>query len=168
MHLTTTSARHPLRLTRKRRLALYGVGLGLWLSGALWLIFHYFLVRQTPFGPSPHPLEHWSLSLHGLFAFAALGMFGFLWGTHIVGGWESKRRRISGSLLFLTVSELAVTGYLLYYPPTEGSLPAIALLHWGVGLPTLLSFLIHRFWRGATRRPALHDRRRAEANQERK
>lgn len=152
MHLTTTSRHHPLRLSRPRRLALYCVGLGVWLSGALWLIFHYFLVRKTAFGPSPHPLEHWWLSLHGLFAFAALAMFGFLWGMHIVGGWESRRRRLSGSLLSVTSAILVATGYLLYYPPTDGSLPAIALLHWIVGLMAVIPFLVHRFWRGTARK----------------
>lgn len=152
MHLTTTSARHPLRLNQKRRFALYGVGLGLWLTGAVWLIFHYFLARKTAFGPSPHPLEHWFLSLHGLFAFASLAMFGFLWGTHIVGGWQSRRRRVSGSLLFLVLSALVLTGYLIYYPPTEGSLPVIALVHWIAGLFAALPFLLHRFWRGAARK----------------
>ena len=152
MHVTTTSARHPLRLNRKRRLALYGVGLGLWLTGALWVIFHHFLMRKTAFGPAPHPLEHWFLSLHGLFAFASLGMFGFLWGVHIVGGWESRRRRISGSFLFMALSVLVLTGYLIYYPPTEASLPIIGLVHWVLGLLAMLPFLFHRFLRGAARK----------------
>ncbi len=155
MHVTATSARHPLRLSRKRRITLYGVGLGLWATGALWVVFHYFLMRTTAFGPAPHPLEHWWLSLHGLFAFATLGMFGFLWGMHIVGGWESRRRRISGSLLFAALSALVLTGYLIYYPPTEESLPVIALLHWVLGLASIVPFVVHRFWRSAS-----HKRRR--------
>lgn len=152
MHVTTPAARHPLRLNRKRRLTLYGVGLGLWLTGALWVVFHHFMARETAFGPAPHPLEHWFLSLHGLFAFAALAMFGFLWGTHIVGGWQSRRHRISGSILFAALSLLVLTGYLIYYPPTEESLPVIALIHWIAGLLAVLPFVIHRFWRGASRK----------------
>ena len=151
MKVTAMPMRHPLRLTRRRRLALYGIGLGLWLTGVLWLVFHYFMVQDTSFGPSPHPLEHWWLSLHGLFAFATLWMFGFLWSAHIVGGWKSQRRRISGSLLFAALVLLVASGYLLYYPPTEESLPLIALLHWILGLAAILPFLGHRFWQSAVR-----------------
>lgn len=142
-------ARDPVRLSRGRRLTLYGVGLGLWLTGVLWLVFHYFMVRQTSFGPAPHPLEHWWLSLHGLFAFGTLGMLGLLWAAHIVGGWTSGRRRITGSLLALTLVALTLTGYLIYYPPSEDAAPAIGLAHWIGGLAAPIPFLVHRFWRAA-------------------
>ena len=143
--------RNAVRLSRPRRLWLSGVGAGLWLTGALWLVFHYYMVRMTEFGPSPHPLEHGWLSLHGLFAFATLWMLGLLWGAHIVGGWTSGRRRITGSLLALALLELIATGYLLYYPPVEDSLATIAWLHWTVGLALPLPFLAHRFWRAGRR-----------------
>jgi len=151
MHVTTP-IRHPLRVSRKRRFALYGVAGGLWLSGVLWLVFHYFLARKTSFGTAQHPLEHWWLSLHGLFAFAALWMFGLMWGVHIVGGWESSRRRVTGSVLFAALALLVASGYLIYYPPSEDALPVIALLHWGIGLAAILPFIGHRFLRGAARR----------------
>jgi hypothetical protein len=147
MQRPLTTVRDPVRLGKRRRLAVYGVGGGLWLTGVAWLIFHYFLVRKTAFGPSPHPLEHWWLSLHGLFAFATLWMFGLLWGRHIVGGWKSGGRRVSGSLLFLALSVLTATGYLLYYPPNESLLPPVALLHWTVGLVLVIPFVAHRFLR---------------------
>jgi hypothetical protein len=145
MKIATIPSRHPLRLTKRRRWALYGVGGGLWASGALWLVLHYFMMQETEFGPSPHPWEHWFLSLHGLFAFASLWMFGLLWSAHIVGGWKSARRRISGSVLFAGLAGLVLTGYLLYYPPSEESLPIVAIIHWGVGLAAVLPFLGHRF-----------------------
>lgn len=145
MQLSVMPMRDPVRLTRGRRLTLYGVGTGLWLTGALWVVFHYFMVQKTTFGPSPHPLEHWWLSLHGLFAFGALWMLGLLWGAHIVGGWRSGRRRITGSLLLLVMVELTATGYLLYYPPSDDAVSTVALLHLTVGLATPLPFVIHRF-----------------------
>ena len=89
-----------MRLRKELRVTTYIIGAGLWLSGVLWLIFHYFMVSQTAFGPQPHPLEHWWLSAHGLFAFATLWLYGLLWGRHIVVGWNSKKRRITGSTLF--------------------------------------------------------------------
>jgi hypothetical protein len=132
-------------------LGLYGVSAGLWLTGGLWVIFHYFVTRKTAFGPSPHPLEPWWLSLHGLFAFATLWMLGLLWGAHIVGGWRSGRRRITGSVLALVLLELTATGYLLYYPPNDDWLPPLALAHWAVGLLLPAPFLVHRLWRRFSR-----------------
>lgn len=136
-----------MRIRKELKFTTYVIGAGLWLSGVLWLIFHYFMVRQTAFGPQPHPLEHWWLSAHGLFAFATLWQFGLLWGRHIVGGWNSKRRRVSGSTLFVILLTLVVTGYLLYYPPTEESHAPVALIHWIIGLPIALVFVVHRYWR---------------------
>ncbi len=151
MQLPVMPLRDPVRLTRGRRIALYSIGTGLWLTGALWVLYHYFMVQQTAFGPSPHPLEHWWLSLHGLFAFGTLWMLGLLWGAHIVGGWRSGRRRVTGSLLLLVMAELTVTGYLLYYPPSDDAVPTIALLHWTIGLATPLPFIVHRFLRTCAR-----------------
>ncbi|HEY1212563.1 MAG TPA: hypothetical protein VGE93_02920, partial [Bryobacteraceae bacterium] len=59
------SPRPSYRLPRRRQLALYSIGIGVWLTGGLWLLFHYLLVRQGEFGPQTHPLEPWSLKLHG-------------------------------------------------------------------------------------------------------
>jgi len=144
MRLPAQPIRDHVRLKRKRRFAVYSVGLGLWLTGLLWLVFHYFMARQTAFGPSPHPLEHWWLQLHGLFGFATLWMLGLLWGVHIVGGWKTGRRRVTGSLLFVILAELTITGYLLYYPPSDDAVSVIAILHWGVGLAIPALFLMHR------------------------
>lgn len=144
MRLPAQPIRDHVRLKHKRRLAVYGVGLGLWLTGILWLVFHYFMVQQTTFGPSAHPLEHWLLALHGLFGFATLWILGLLWGVHIVGGWKTGRRRVTGSVLFVILAELTITGYLLYYPPSDDALSVIALSHWGVGLAIPILFLLHR------------------------
>src|SRR5262249_54829122 len=81
------------RLSQARRLAVYLISSGIWATGALWLLFHYFFVRETAFGPSPHPLEFWSRAAHGAFGFAALWLFGVLWGAHVIEGWRSLRRR---------------------------------------------------------------------------
>lgn len=129
----------------------YGIGAGLWLTGVLWLIFHYFMVRQTAFGPAPDPWEHRWLSMHGLFAFATLWVFGVLWGRHIVAGWRSGQRRATGTTLFLVLIGLVITGYLLYYPLGDDSPSAMAIWHWAIGLPLVIVFLIHRFWPALSR-----------------
>jgi len=45
-----------VRLSRSRRWQLYIIGIGVWLSGGLWLLFHYFLGKQGDFGPVENPL----------------------------------------------------------------------------------------------------------------
>lgn len=130
-------------MARTRINGIFVIGLGLVLTGASWLLLHYFMVRQTEFGPTRDPLEHWSLVAHGAFAFAALWMFGLLWGTHIVRRWKAKRHRWSGSLLFAFVALLCVSGYLLYYVGGDESRELISKVHWIVGLALPLPFVMH-------------------------
>lgn len=140
--------RNAIRLSRTHRALVYAIGAGVWSSGVLWLVFHYFLSRQTPFGPEPHPLEFWSRAAHGFFAFASLWTFGLLWGIHIVGGWSSGRQRPSGGAMFALILWLTGSGYLLYYLSSDALISAVSLAHWSVGLALPLPFIWHRFtWR---------------------
>src|SRR5215468_6376632 len=90
--------RHP-RLSRRQRTATYVALAAAWMSGALWLLFHYFLQRQGEFSLEPHPLEHWWLRLHGLCAFALLWLGGLLWALHVRHGLGWPRRRRSGLVI---------------------------------------------------------------------
>jgi hypothetical protein len=143
-------ARAP-QLSRERRRMLYAILIGTWASGALWLAFHHFLMRDTPFGPTPNPFEFWSRAAHGAFAFSAVWLFGVLWGAHVREGWRSLRRRWTGSLMFGLFAWLVVSGYLLYYLGNDWLISTTALLHWSVGLAGPLPFLWHRFGRGGTK-----------------
>jgi hypothetical protein len=134
-----------VRLGRPRRLGLYVIGLGLWLSGGLWLFFHYFVLRQGEFGASRHPLEPWWLMLHGAFAVATTWMFGLLWGVHIAQRWSLRRRRRSGILLIGLLAWLTLSGYLLYYLGNEHLRAITSWLHWSTGLACPLAFVAHRF-----------------------
>lgn len=145
------NTRDSIRLSSARRWTVYGVGAGLWLSGAAWLVFHYFLQRQTEFGSEPHPLEFWSRAAHGLFGFAALWTFGLLWGSHIARGWKWRRHRLSGGVLAGVILWLIVSGYLLYYLGNETALNATQLLHWAAGLALPLPFLAHWLMRNRPR-----------------
>jgi membrane protein YdbS with pleckstrin-like domain len=131
-------------LGRPRRLAIYITGIGLWLTGGLWLIYHYFLVKQGEFGPEMNPMEPWWLRLHGAFAFAAIWLFGLLWGIHITKAWPHKRSRWSGGAMTGVLALLTVTGYLLYYVGDDRVRPLISAVHWTVGLACPLVFLWHR------------------------
>jgi hypothetical protein len=135
------------KLSRVRRLAVYGIAFAVWLTGAVWVLLHYFFMRQGPFGPSPHPVEFWSLVSHGAAAFASLWLFGLLWGIHIPIGWRSSRRRWSGGAMFAVAAWLILSGYMLYYVGSEQWMSAVAVLHWAFGLAAPALFLLHRFAR---------------------
>lgn len=121
----------------------YVVCLGVWLSGALWLIYHYYFMLQTDFGKAPNPLEHWSLVAHGALAFASLWLMGFLWGTHITKRWRLHRHRKTGGMTFGVMLILIVSGYLLYYLASDAWRAPTAILHWLIGLSMPLALLAH-------------------------
>ena len=133
-----------VRLSRSRRWQLYIIGIGVWLSGGLWLLYHYLLVQQSDFGPVENPLTPWWLRLHGAFAFASIWIFGLLWGTHITVAWPREKRSWSGGILAGVFAALIVTGYLLYYVGSDTIRPLISVVHWGIGLGSPAFFLIHR------------------------
>lgn len=132
------------RLGRSRRLGLYIVAVGVWLSGGAWLLFHYFFTRQNEFGPVENPLTPWWLRLHGAFGFASIWIFGLLWGVHVTVAWPRHRRRSSGGMLSAVFALLIVSGYLLYYTGDDSIRPVISVLHWGIGLICPVFFLFHR------------------------
>jgi hypothetical protein len=136
----------PVRLSASRRLLIVCVGAGLWLSGGLWLIFHYFLAGHGEWGREPHALEPWWLKLHGAFAFLALWTFGLLWGAHIVGAWRSGRRRVTGGLLFAVLTLLILTGYLRYYAGDDGLWGLTSPTHWIIGLALPVGYGLHRLF----------------------
>jgi hypothetical protein len=138
-------------LSRSRIRLVYTISIGLWLSGAAWLLSHYFMVQEGEFGPLPHPLEFWSIAAHGAFGFASLWLLGLLWSVHIPAGWRSFRRRWSGGAMFGVTAFLVVSGYLLYYLGNAEVISVVAALHWAVGLGCPALFLLHRFSRDNAR-----------------
>jgi hypothetical protein len=149
----TKPPRRPLtgvRPSPRARLLANLTGAGLWVSGGLWLVFHYFLRREGEWGPEPHALEPWWLRLHGAFAFLAVWTFGFLWAAHILGGWASGRRRWTGVLLAAWLLVMATSGYLLLYAGDDGAWGVLSPTHWIAGLALPAIYLAHRFLRRAT------------------
>ncbi len=138
-------------LSRSRIRIVYTISLGLWLTGAVWLLSHYFMVQEGEFGPLPHPLEFWSIAAHGAFGFASLWLFGLLWSMHIPAGWRSFRRRWSGGVMFGVTAFLVVSGYLLYYLGNAEMISVVATLHWVVGIACPALLLLHRFSRDTAR-----------------
>lgn len=115
----------------------------LFLSGVLWLIFHYFFALKTEFGEGPHPLQQWWLKLHGLAAMATLIIFGSLLLGHIRRAWQHRQNRISGGSMVVMMIWLTLTGYALYYFASEESRPIISATHWLIGIAALPWLLLH-------------------------
>ncbi|HSY07143.1 MAG TPA: hypothetical protein VK820_01245 [Steroidobacteraceae bacterium] len=128
----------------RHRYLVWPIVLGVWLSGALWLVFDNFLMRRGEFGLAAHPLETWWLRAHGAFAFASLWLLGFLSVAHVGERWAWRRQRRSGLLLLAVYIWLAVSGYLLYYAGGDAFRAAVSLGHWTVGLLAIFLLLLHR------------------------
>ncbi len=127
-----------------RRRAVYLVSGGVWATGGLWLIYHYFMSVKDEFGfDTVHPWEKWWLIAHAAVAIWATWMFGNLWLHHIKLGWNVRARWISGGSLFLVMLWLIGTGFLLYYVGNDKIRNLTALLHWIPGLAALVLFLLH-------------------------
>ena len=131
-------------LPGSQRIALYAVGLGLWLSGALWLLLHQLDHGPDAVGVTRHPLEPWTLAVHGAFAVAGTWIFGLLWGVHVGQGWAMNERRRSGVALVIVVVCLMLSGYLLYYVGSERLRALTSIFHWTAGLALPLAFASHR------------------------
>lgn len=138
-----TRLRRTVRLAAAHRVALYAVGGGSWLSGGLWLLVHHFGRREGEFGVTAHPLESWSLAVHGAFAVAAIWTLGLLWGTHVAPGWSLRRRRRSGVALVVAAAWLVLSGYLLYYLGAERPRAVVSVAHWAAGLASVALFVGH-------------------------
>jgi multisubunit Na+/H+ antiporter MnhB subunit len=132
-----------VRLPRGHRWAVYGVVGLLMLSGSAWLMAHHFLRSESEFGPSIHPLEPWSIKLHGLATFLFLSLAGSLWTVHMRLAWRQGRNLLSAIILLVWSAILTMTGYLLYYGPGDEVREWISWLHWIVGLALPLVLMMH-------------------------
>lgn len=101
-------------------------------------------------GAIVHPIEPWSLKVHGaaILAFAVLA--GSLWPVHIRPAWRAHQNRRSGVSMVVMLMLLTVTGYLLYYGSGDTLRDWVGLIHWafGLGVPALV--LLH-VWFGRRR-----------------
>ena len=132
-----------LRLSPRRKRALYAILGATWVTGILWLVFHYLLSIEGEFGAVPHPLEIWWLRLHGAGAFATLWLCGLLWAAHVRPALARPGRRRSGLLLLGMLVILAASGYLLYYAGDDRWRDAARWLHWLIGIALALVLGIH-------------------------
>ena len=132
------------------------IGLGVWISGAAWLMVHYWLEPEDAAGLPGSPAGPWWLKIHGAFAFLAIWTGGLVWGLHVVKAWHRRRHRWSGGIVIGSLLLLIVSGYLLYYVGEDHVRHGISLLHWILGLLIPLAYITHRL---AKRFPPGRERR---------
>ena len=112
---------------------MYWGGAALFATGALWLVFRFFLREHGEFGEPPHPMEVWWLRLHGAFAMVMLIVAGTLLPIHIRRGWHQRKNLLAGIVVIAIIVLLIASGYALYYGDEE-TRPVVSALHWVVGL----------------------------------
>lgn len=141
------------RLVRWQRQTLYVTGILLLFTGVLWLAVHYSVGAGA--GELPHPVEAWSMRLHGVAAFAALFLFGVLAAIHVPQGWRQTfhyrwaGQRNTGLTLCVLAAVLAVTGYMLYYFAPDPIRPSLGWIHAVAGVAMGGLILFHRRNRNA-------------------
>jgi hypothetical protein len=118
-------------------------GGGLWLSGAAWLLLHYY--GQTPgeYGPEMNPLEPWMMKIHGMVLIPVLLGIGGMFVAHIPKGWTHVPQRVAGVSLCGSLSALIASGYMLYYVGDEELRSWTSLAHWSIGLGLPAVFVWH-------------------------
>jgi hypothetical protein len=135
--------------TRSAKLARWQIwlitisGAVLWLSGAAWLLLHYFGQVEGEFGLETNPLEPWLLRLHGLVLIPALLGFGGLFVVHMPKGWKDRHQRKLGIGLTVMLAVLILSGYMLYYVGDDDLRGWSSIAHWAIGLVTPALFIWH-------------------------
>ena len=130
------------RLSRRISAALLTTLAALWLTGAVWLLLHYFFSTAGEFGITRHPLEATALTIHGVLALLALFLLGWFAGRHAPAA-ISGRRRTSGWWLMLLLAVLVIAGGAQFFLTSAGWQTGVALVHEVLGLALVLPVLAH-------------------------
>jgi hypothetical protein len=133
----------PARLSKRQKWAVYLIIAILWITGVAWLIAHYYLRNPDDFAALIHPIEPWSMKLHGAAAILFAALFGALSKHHMRLNWRREHNRLSAVFLLAIVGLLMTTGYLLYYANGEVLRAFSSKLHWILGLLTALVVGLH-------------------------
>jgi hypothetical protein len=130
------------KLGELQKIFLYSATGLLWLSGLVWVLFHYFGGRQGDFG-NVSSVEPMSLKIHGAAAIFFTLVLGSLIPVHLRRSWVLKRNQPSGVFITTVCGVLIVTGWILYYLATERTRNAVSLIHWTIGLALPLIIYLH-------------------------
>jgi hypothetical protein len=146
MHPRVARARHHRRMSKRQRLAVYGVVGALWASGCLWLCLDQFFAKRGQFGSIPNPLEPPLLLIHGILAILSLYLFGWLTARHVVRWWPGRLRRLGGGSLAAFLALLVVSGFALFFVTDDEWQHISRLIHDVLGLAVTLFAIQHWFF----------------------
>ena len=139
-----------IRLKPFHRRLLYGIVTLLFLTGAAWAYWNFFV-------PSPRDFERsakaWAMKVHGAAAMAILVLIGMVLTGHVRFAWRARRNRGNGSLFLSAFGILTLTGYGLYYAGDETLRNWTSWIHLAAGLTLPLLLSLH-VWLGKKTRPA--------------
>jgi hypothetical protein len=138
-----------IRLSRRHKIAFYGILAVVFATGAIWAWLHYLAPSENDFGSSR--AEIWTLTIHGLFAAVSLLLIGSLLPLHIKFAWRARRNRANGVFFISIVGLLILSGYGLYYIGNERFRSWTSWIHLAVGLALPILLVVH-IWRGRTSR----------------
>ena len=136
------SALHTAKLAPWHRRAVIWVGLGLAVTGIVWMAGHAALWANPDLdGSEPRSLLHSVLMAHGVLGYATAVLFGTLLGRHIPVGLARRRKLGSGIPSLALIAALIVSALLLYYAGSEWIRDVASALHQvlGVGAVALVS-----------------------------
>jgi hypothetical protein len=134
----------PQRMSLGLRSAVIAAFGGLWFTGCLWLLLHYFSAQPTDFGPVENPWSPVILRIHGWIAISGVFLLGWITARHVSDRWPQMVKRASGISMATVAVILALTGYALYYT-TDRLHDLAGVTHEIIGVAAFLLALTH--WR---------------------
>jgi cation transport ATPase len=123
---------------------LYFVVALLFLSGAAWTYWNYFVASHAD---SEMTAKAWAMKIHGGAAMTILVLIGMLLTGHVRSAWRARRNRGNGLTLLSALAVLTITGYGLYYAGDEKLRAWASWIHLGAGLMLPFLLILH-IWHG--------------------
>ncbi len=141
--VSSMAAQTTPRMTREFKIIFLTTCMGLYISGGAYFYFEHFIRVATEFGEGQSPHQALILHLHGIIGLLFLGLFGYLYGTHVKPGLRGRARRVSGYAILTAVSILCLTVPGLYYLGDERLRSIFSNVHTYLGLAVFLPFIWH-------------------------
>ncbi len=141
-------------MNRWLRRALDAIFAVLWTSGCAWLVLQLFFRVEYEFGAVPHPWQPTLLLIHGVAAFFALFVIGWVAGTHVEARWRVNLNRNSGIALLSLAALLSVSGFASFYLTGESLRAGTATIHEVLGVIVVIPAVVHWFGQRRIKRAA--------------
>ena len=131
------------RMTREFKIVFLTTCIVLYISGVAYFYFEHFVRVATDFGEDQSPYQALILHLHGIAGLLFLGLFGYLYATHVKPGLRGRARKLSGYMILTVVLILCFTVPGLYYLGSERLRALFSNVHTYLGLAVILPFFWH-------------------------